>query len=125
MINHALKTDPKMHDRQIWMLTALTVLVFGSIIVFLNYSAFAHRYSIDKLFHVTAGLFVYAIFRPYAKNSLVAVLAVFIIGILWEGVEYMTLDILPGYGSVERYITDTIGDLIADVLGPILILLKR
>lgn len=125
MINIKLKTDSRTHDRQIWLLTALTVILFGSIIFFLNYAAFAHRYAIDKLFHFIAGLFTYAIFRPYAKNSLVAVATVFIIGVLWEGVEYMTLDILPGYGSIERYITDTIGDLIADILGPILILLKR
>ncbi len=125
MINYTLKTNLKTHDRQIWLLTALTVLLFGSIIFFLNYAAFAHRYAIDKLFHVTAGIFVYAIFRPYTKNSLVAVLAVFIIGVLWEGVEYMTIDIIPAFGSFERYLTDTVGDCIADILGPILIFLKR
>lgn len=126
MIHYTLKTNIKTHDRQIWLLTALTVLLFGSIIFFLNYAAFAHRYAADKLFHAIAGIFVYAIFRPYTKNSLVAMAMVFIIGVLWEGVEYMTIDIVPAFGSFKRYYTDTIGDLIVDVLGPIIFLfLKR
>ena len=118
-------TDPETHQKQIYGIVAAILLILGSSAFSYFYLDFMKAYHIDKLFHFLAGMAVYKIFEPYTKHRGVLVLCVLIIGIGWEVAEYLTLDMVAYYGTVQAYMTDVTGDILMDIFGPLIIWLMK
>lgn len=116
-----LKTDPRIHCRQIMFLVFLSFLFGGIFWLYFFHKGFVEKFEVDKMFHFASGLTVFLLLRPYAKKDFYAVATVFFIGIVWELVEYFYLDVTEHYFSFINYYFDTLLDMIADIAGPVLL----
>ena len=119
-------------------ITGLLVIFLGSFIVtdFNLYDTFPH---IDKLFHVTGGFIVAWFFAVlwvgYLKQAspfqrfLILIAIATLVGVFWEIAEYSTsVQPLSNFSLLHHYIyigdiTDTLGDLLADMFGAALAVL--
>jgi hypothetical protein len=110
----------------------LCVIFFGSFIVTFFNLYITYPY-IDKLLHISGGFIAVWFFSRLWKNKLIGfstnkqlvlcIAFVVIVGLFWELMEYSTsVPPLINYPSLQRYIyigsiTDTLGDLLADIFG--------
>lgn len=96
-------------------------------------SVFEKRYNwIFSIFHFLSGFLLAFLLSQYLENKMMIVIAVFFIGMLWEGYEYLIDKIKFLKETYRKYfkicdttliLKDTIFDLILDVLGAIFFIL--
>lgn len=74
--------------------------------------------SFDKLMHFLGGAFVFLVLAAYWRNKSIRTLiaAVVLIGLLWEGYEYVVQSMV---GAELITLPDSVGDLLFDTLGAI------
>lgn len=75
----------------------------------------------DKIVHTLSGASLAILFYRYAKSSLHLVLFVFAVGALFEAAEFIVVP-FGLYKDIDRYVIDTVLDLIVDTLGAIIMI---